>query len=223
MQVMPNGTSQPLRCPPIDAGMETQLLKWEEDMKATEILEREHRVIERVAAACGTCAEVLEKGAKVPANVLQSIVEFLRVYGDQYHRAEEQRLFSMLRERGVPSGSCPIAALDHEDQKLKTFAGQLSSAVDVYVKSDGMVTDTLIDTLHSLAEIYPDHIWKEDYLLLPMADKLLSEADQETLAVSLRAIDSTTGERARRTVEDFCTAIQLCSESACLWEQANVA
>jgi hypothetical protein len=30
--------------------MGTQLLKWEEDMKATEILEREHRVIERVAA-----------------------------------------------------------------------------------------------------------------------------------------------------------------------------
>ena len=105
----------------------------------------------------------------------------------------------------------------------RVLAGQLSSAVDVYVKSDGMVTDTLIDTLHSLAEIYPDHIWKEDYLLLPMADKLLSEGDQETLAVSLRAIDSTTGERARRTVEDFCTAIRLCSESACLWEQANVA
>src|ERR1039458_2110065 len=41
------------------------------------------------------------------------------------------------------------------------------------------------------------------------------------LASSLQAIDSTTGERARRTVEDFCTAIRLCSESACLWEQAN--
>jgi len=61
---MSTGTSQPLRGPPIDAEMETQLLKWEENMKATEILEREHRVIERVAAACGKCAQVLEEGAE---------------------------------------------------------------------------------------------------------------------------------------------------------------
>ena len=64
MEGMPNGTSQPLRAPSIDAEMETQLLKWEEDMKTTEILEREHRVIERVATACGACAEVLEKRGK---------------------------------------------------------------------------------------------------------------------------------------------------------------
>jgi hemerythrin-like domain-containing protein len=192
-------------------------------MKATEILEREHRVIERVAGACGTCAEVLRKGAKVPADILESIVEFLRVYGDQYHHEEEQLLFSMLREKGVPSGSCPIAVLDYENQKLEALSDQLSSAVSVYVKSDGAVTDTLIDTLHSLAELYPDHIWKEDYLLLPMADKLLSEADQETLAESMHLVDSGVGEGARYTVENFSTAIRLCSESVCLWEQANVA
>ena len=39
---------------------------------------------------------------------LKSIVEFLRVYGYQYHEQEEKRLFSMLREKGVPAGSCPI-------------------------------------------------------------------------------------------------------------------
>ena len=69
----------------------------------------------------------------------------------------------MLREKGVPSGAARSLArsLDHEDQKIETFAGQLSSAVEVYVKSDGMVTDTSIDTLHSLAEIYPDQHLEE--------------------------------------------------------------
>jgi hemerythrin-like domain-containing protein len=74
-------------------------------MKAAEILKREHRVIERVATACGTCAEVLEKGTKVPANILQSIVEVLCVYGDQYHRAEEQRLFRCCEKRECPPGA----------------------------------------------------------------------------------------------------------------------
>lgn len=35
-------------------------------MNATETLEQEHRVIERVASACGVCAGVLRRGARVP-------------------------------------------------------------------------------------------------------------------------------------------------------------
>ena len=192
-------------------------------MKATEVLEREHQVIEHVAETCGTCAEALRKGFKIPFNVLKSIVEFLRVYGYQYHEQEEKRLFSMLREKGVPAGSCPIAALEHEKEKLAVLIDQLSAAVDVHVKSAGMVNSTLIDTLQSLSEFYPDHIWKENYLLLPMADKLFSEADQQALAQALHTIDSNRGEDARRTVEEFNAAIRLCSETALLWDRAAIA
>jgi hemerythrin-like domain-containing protein len=192
-------------------------------MNATEVLEREHQVIEHVAETCGTCAEALRKGFKIPFKVLESIVEFLRVYGDQYHEQEEKRLFSMLREKGVPAGSCPIAALEHEKEKLAVLIDQLSAAVDVHVKSAGMVNSTLIDTLQSLSEFYPDHIWKENYLLLPMADKLFSEADQQTLAQALHTIDSDRGEDARRTVEEFNAAIRLCSETALIWDRAAIA
>jgi hypothetical protein len=48
--------------------METQLLNWGEDLRAAKILEREHRVIERVAAACGTRAQALEEGAEAISN-----------------------------------------------------------------------------------------------------------------------------------------------------------
>ena len=192
-------------------------------MKATEILEREHQVIEHVAETCGTCADALQKGMKIPFNVLRGIVEFLRIYGDQYHHQEEERLFSMLREKGVPAGSCPISALEHEEQKLAVLVDQLSSSVEIYVRSGGAVTSTLMDTLQSLSELYPDHIWKENYLLLPMAEKLFSEADQRALAQDLRNIDSKKGEAARRTVEEFNAAIRLCSETASIWDQAGVA
>ena len=79
MQVMSNGTSQPLRGPPIDAEMETQLLKWEEDMKATEILEREHRVIERVGAACAACGAYHLNDVMFPFKNLRGLHVFLPV------------------------------------------------------------------------------------------------------------------------------------------------
>jgi len=192
-------------------------------MKPTEVLEREHQVIEQVAQACGTCAEALRKKITVPFSVLQSIVTFLRVYGDQYHNKEEEQLLAMLRDKGVPAGSCPIATLEHEKEKLAMMIDQLSSSVDIYVQSGGTVNSTLIDTLQSLAEFYPDHIWKENYLLLPMADKVFTEADQQTLGEALHAIDSNKGEDARRTVEEFNAAIWQCSEGAAIWDRANIA
>jgi hypothetical protein len=60
-------------------------------------------------------------------------------------------------------------------------------------------------------------------LLLPMANKLFSEADQQILAQALHAIDSSRGEEARRTVEKFNAAIRLCSETALIWDRAAIA
>ena len=192
-------------------------------MKATDLLEREHQVIEQVAGTCGTCAEALRKGMKLPSDILQSIVAFLRTYGEQYHWQEERILFRLLREKGVPGGSCPIAALEHEKDKISMLIDQLSASVDVYVRSGGDVHETLADTLQALSEQYPDHIWKENYLLLPMADKLFSDADQRALAQALRAIDSSKGEEARRAVDTFSAAIRRCSESASIFDPACVA
>lgn len=192
-------------------------------MKPTEVLEREHQVIEQVAGTCGTCAAALRKGVRIPANILQGIVSFLRVYGDQYHNQEEERLFALLRARGIPAGSCPIATLEHEKQKLAAMIDQLAAAVDMYVESGGAVSATLADTLLALAEFYPDHLWKENYLLLPMAEKLLTEDDQRVLAQALQAIDANRGEEARRTVEEINAAIWQCSQSASIWEQAAIA
>lgn len=181
-------------------------------MKPTQELEREHRTIERVARACGVFSEVLQNGQRVPAEILRKVVAFLRVYGNQYHQQEEKWLFSMLRNKGIPSGSCPIAVLTHEDDKLTMLVDQLANAVEVYARTAGTVSATLVDTLQTLSELYPDHIWKEDYLLFPMAEKLLTDADQEVLAETLRMVSSAKGATARHTIEELSAAIKSCPE-----------
>jgi hypothetical protein len=65
---MPNSTSQPLRCPSNRCGNGNTVIELGEDLRAAKILEREHRVIERVAAACGTRAQALEEGAEAISN-----------------------------------------------------------------------------------------------------------------------------------------------------------
>lgn len=178
-------------------------------MNATESLELEHRKLAKVADACGIFADELQQGSKIPANILQSLADFLRLYAAQYHGQEEKWLFGMLRQKGVPE-AWVIAGLSRENDKLKVLVEQLCRAVDAYSGADGIATESLTDTLHSLAELYHDHIWKEDYLLLPLASKILSAADQQVLAETFHAIEGNFGVEAYGSVARLSAAIKSC-------------
>lgn len=188
-------------------------------MKATQELEQQHRTIERAVDACGIFSQILQSGRKVPADALRSLANFFRVYGEEYHQEQEEWLLGMLMNKGVARGNCPVAALTHEDQKCAMLINQLAGAVDVYARSANAVTGTLISTLQALAEIYPDHIWKEDYLLLPMADKLFSDKDQQALGASLAKVRSARGAAAEEAVKQFCTTVADCPECSALQDK----
>jgi hypothetical protein len=47
--------------------------------------------------------------------------------------------------------------------------------------------------LRRLIELYPAQIWKEDYLLFPMAEKLLSKSEQKLLSVQFAHHESEIG------------------------------
>jgi hemerythrin-like domain-containing protein len=192
-------------------------------MKATEILGHEHRVIQQVASSCGVCAEALRSGTKVPTDVLESIVDFFEKYGDHYYRQEEELLLSMLREKGVPFGRGPIALINYENHKRRTLVDQLSSAVRTYITSGGATKGVLIETLDALAEFFRSHIWKQDYLLLPMAERVLSEEDKTSLTDWLHMIDSMKGAEAQKAVERFNTALHHCMDAIAQPKQAHAA
>jgi len=179
-------------------------------MKATESLELEHRKLAKVADACEILADELKQGSKIPATVLQSLADFLRLYAERYHRQEEKCLFGMLRRKGVPAETWLLAGLSRENNRLKVLVDQLKNAVDAYSRADGMLSGLLPDTLHSLAELYHDHIWKEDYLLLPMANKILSDTDQQVLVETFHVIAWNLGQAAYRSVAQLSTAIKTC-------------
>lgn len=187
-------------------------------MRATDMLEVEHRRIGKVAEACAIFADELQQGVKIPAIVLRALADFLRLYAEQYHGEEEKWLYALLKQKGVPAGNCPMAILNYEGDKLQVLIEQLTMAVNIYSKADGAVIGTLVETLRSLAAIYRDHLWKEDYLLLPMANKILSETDQQLLAETFQSMGGEAVEDAQRSMRELSAAIKACS--LCSTEEA---
>lgn len=51
----------------------------------------------------------------------------------------------------------------------------------------------MLETLHGLVDLYQNHIWKEDAMVFPMADKVLTAADQKELIEKFAEVDQAVG------------------------------
>ena len=183
-------------------------------LNPTETLESEHRFIQKVVAAAAVLADRLAAGIDLDIDVLHGIVEFMRTYADKcHHDKEEALLFPALERRGVPMSGCPIGALLREHEIGRTVVGGLGEATDAYGKGNAEAKDALIKSLRGLVELYPNHIWKEDFLLFPMTNKVLSPADLESLRIEFEKVEENFGKGVRHQFERFAEELALKQQS----------
>jgi hemerythrin-like domain-containing protein len=177
-------------------------------MKPTEVLEREHRFIMHVAACMVLLAEDLGKGQEISTATLADILEFLRTFADQcHHGKEEDYLFRILEKKGVPAKGCPLGVLKMEHDQARSLVAQFATLSAQYAK-DGSEREALQTTLLRLVELYKGHIWKEDYLLFPMTNKVLSTKEQETLTEQFEQMDLRMGTDVSNGFEELAAKLQ---------------
>ena len=173
------------------------------DKMPTDILEAEHRVIERVVGSMPTLIRMLEAGQEIEAGLLQDVVEFMRTFADRcHHGKEETHLFPVLVGKGVPDTGCPIGGLTHEHQQGRVLVKDLAAAVGAYA-GDASAKESLIHSLRGVVGHYPQHIWKEDFLLFPMTNKVLGPGDQHELLAKFAQVEAEIGEDTHHRFEQM--------------------
>jgi hemerythrin-like domain-containing protein len=171
-------------------------------------MEAEHRNIETVVKALGNLAVTIEKGQRAEASLLGAVVKFFRIYADKLHHGKEEALFfPMLVKRGVPPQGCPIGGLNHEHEKGRALVGSLEEWVTFYEQRKPGAQDGLVQTLRGISDLYQNHIWKEDAMVFPMADKVLTEADQKELSEKFAEVDKSIGLETVARLEQFAKSL----------------
>lgn len=158
-------------------------------------LKHDHHVIQQVVAGMSTVAELLDSGKQVDPSVLVDLVQFLRVFADQcHHEKEEQHLFPLLAAKANGSAKRELEFLEREHRSAKQLVGQLAKVAAVYIHHPAAVRYRIIDLLQQLVELYPAHIWKEDFLLFPLAQQSLSTTEQQDLREKFEDVEHEVGE-----------------------------
>jgi len=162
----------------------------------TEMLEAEHRVIALIVGAVPLIAAKIEEGSPVDNNQISGIIEFMRLYADLcHHSKEEELLFPALAEKGMPMEGCPVGSLISEHARGRVLVKGLEQAANALKNNaaDTGARKLLIANLHGIAELYPGHIWREDYMLFPMACKIMNHEEQDVLYAAFQKVDERIG------------------------------
>jgi len=177
-------------------------------MTPTQVMEAEHRLIETVVKALGGVAAAVEKGQPADAAMLATAVEFFRIYADKLHHGKEETLFfPLLVKRGVPPQGCPIGGLNHEHEKGRVLVRALADQAPAYAQGKPGAKEAMLETLHGLVDLYQNHIWKEDAMVFPMADKVLTAADQTELTEKFGEVDRAVGLDVVARLETFAKSV----------------
>ena len=127
--------------------------------------------------------------------MLADLVQFLRVFADQcHHEKEDQYLFPLLATKANVSTRRELESLEREHRSAKQLVAQLAKVAVAYVHNPAVVRYRVIDLLQQLVELYPAHIWKEDFLVFPLAQRNLSITEQQDLQEKFEDVEREVGE-----------------------------
>jgi hemerythrin-like domain-containing protein len=175
----------------------------------TEMLEEEHRFIAKVVGVAPVLADRVEAGQAVEAGMLREIVEFMRTYADKFHHGkEEDLLFPALIEKGVPVHGCPIGALTAEHVTGRALVKGLAEATDVLDNDVSSAREDVVKNLRGIAELYPNHIWKEDYLLFPMTHKVMRPEELQGLYQAFQEVEESMGKDTHHRLEQWAEQLE---------------
>lgn len=159
-------------------------------MKPTEVLKEEHRVIERVLGVLEKAATRLERGEQLPKDLFPKAVEFIRGFADRcHHGKEEGSLFPLLERQGIPRQGGPIGVMLFEHEEGRRWVKLMDEAGARYSRGEEGAAKGLIEGARGYSQLLQAHIGKEDHVLFPMADQVLSETDQAGLLERFEAVE----------------------------------
>jgi hemerythrin-like domain-containing protein len=153
-------------------------------MQATETLECEHAVIERALNLLEIAVVMIRAGRCPPDGFQPWIVRFIRDFADRRHHVkEEEVLFPLLEQRGIPCDGGPIGCMLHEHELGRDCVRRMREALPPTGDDPAGFSSAAEDYVGLLRQ----HIFKENNVLFMMAQRCLSPQDDKSVVEKYRA------------------------------------
>jgi len=163
-------------------------------MHATKCLRDEHQVILRVLDCFGDALTRSRESGEVSSEVFGPFLDFFRGFADKCHHCkEEDRLFPVLEDRGIPRDGGPIGVMLYEHQQGRMMVTEMAHRLEAADGGDAAAAKTLLDYGQTFLALLRQHIEKEDLILFGMADQVTQGEDLSQLLSAYREAEEEDG------------------------------
>lgn len=160
-------------------------------MRITEILSEEHRVIEQVLECLEQMAAQADASGRLDGVAARQALDFFRNFADRcHHGKEEDELFPRMESRGVAHESGPIGRMLYEHDHCRELLQAIADAIPGAEAGQAPLLNRFVDQARRYVAWLRDHIAKEDNVLFPLADRILTMRDQQELGQSFVRVES---------------------------------
>jgi hemerythrin-like domain-containing protein len=161
-------------------------------MQAIKDLKIEHDAVQVTLRILGKICQRFEMpGNKLDIQHLDQLLDFFRVFVDKcHHGKEEELLFPALEAIGVSHKGGPIEVMLHEHQQGREYVRIMVDAINQFKKGDWTATDEFVKTAREYINLLNQHIYKENNVLFPLAEKHLSKEKLARLSEGFELIET---------------------------------
>jgi hemerythrin-like domain-containing protein len=123
-------------------------------------------------------------------NHLESIVDIIRNFADGLHHAKEENMFfPFLEGKGFSAVQGPLAVMLHEHMQGRNFVKGISDNITSFKSGNKSSVREIYKNMAGYAELLRNHISKENNILFRMADKALSDIEQQNLLAQFDTVE----------------------------------
>ena len=155
---------------------------------ATKNLENDHEYILRLIS-------VMERMVLEISTNLEHIklaVSLIRNYADGFHHGKEEHLFfPFLERKGFSKDHGPLSVMIHEHAEGRKFVTEMELEIANIKNGDESSFTILYENMQGYIDLLRTHIGKENKVLFPLADKVLTKDDQEELLKEFAILENT--------------------------------
>ncbi|MFQ5706608.1 MAG: hemerythrin domain-containing protein [bacterium] len=163
-------------------------------MRATDILFEEHRIIMKVLECLQRIVEEAEGNGRLNGESADTALDFFRNFADGCHHAkEEDRLFVVLEEQGIPREGGPIGVMLMEHDHGRRYVRGMADSAEKATQGEPQAIQSFAENARDFMVLLRNHIDKEDQVLFPMAVETLRDQAKQALFFDFKRIEAEAG------------------------------
>ena len=159
-------------------------------MTPSEDLIEEHKAIKAMLTIMSNIAGKIEEEQEFDTIDVEKIIDFLRTFADKcHHGKEETALFPALVLAGISDNNGPIGVMLNEHNIGRGYVNGLIAGVEDFKRNFANAGRLISASLINYVTLLETHIQKEENILFPMANKVLSEQKQNEIFEKFKKIE----------------------------------